>query len=374
MIKRVLINIRQLQFRYTGVQSYIFNLTKNLIIGNPHISFDLATFNYRGDNQFIEQLLSYKNSRLVNTDGFSGLFSEIAFDHISINKAISDQDVYFNPVNIVPLFKKKNVMYVVGVLDLCTFIVPKTTTVSLKIYYHLFLPSSLRRAETIIAISESTKTDLHKIFGIDRSKIKVAYLGVDSKIGKISKKQDRRNKGEYFLMMATSKRKNITNILAAFSMFSKLHIKVQAKIIVNSNLMSDEINRAMEIFSINPRNIKIFTKYTPKVELTRLYRDAICFVYCPEYEGFGLPVLEAMKCGCMVIASNNSSFPEVVKKSGILVDPYNPHKIFSAMEKAYKNPDIRSKYINLGKDTVKKFSWKKTAISVMEIIEKSNER
>ena len=366
MIKSILINIRQLQYRYTGVQSYIYNLILSLIESYPNIHFDLATLNYTGNNQFIEQLKHFRNVTILNTTAGKGPLSDIYFDHIQVSKLISDQDIYFNPVNITPLFKKPGVKYVVGVLDLCTFIVPKTTTFQLKTYYKLFLPSSLSRADTIISISKSTKADLINLFKVPGHKISVIYLGIDSEVvTNITPKKIK--KKNYFLTMATSPRKNVSTVIKAFSLFSKSHSSVKYQIVVNNPVLSKEIKRLVMESDLDSKKVSIMANYVSKQKLSKLYTTAIAFVYCPVYEGFGLPVLEAMSRSCPVITSTTSSLPEVAGKSAIMVNPLSFKDISGAMSDVYSKKILRQKMTKEGLKNVKKFDWKRSAIETMTL-------
>ncbi len=367
MIKQILINIRQLQFRYTGVQSYIYNLTLSLVKEFPNIHFDLATLNYQNDNQYIEVLRENSNVSILNTSSSNSSLTDIYFDHFLVSKQITKQDIYFNPVNITPIFKKPGVKYVVGVLDLCTFIVPKTTTFSLKTYYSLFLPGSLKRADKIIAISESTKKDVVKIFKTKTEKISVVYLGIDGEIHK-SKPTSNHKKQNYFLTMATSRRKNIENVLKAFANFSGSYPEVTFKIVVNNPKLSIEIKNRLKELNIKDK-VELMENYISKEKLSDLYSNALGFVYCPVYEGFGLPVLEAMSKNCPVITSTTSSLPEVAGRSALIVNPQSFYDIARDMEKIYKSQSLRQKMIIEGQKNIVKFSWKKSALKVKNIFD-----
>lgn len=366
MIKSVIVNIRQLQFRYTGVQSYIYNLVLALVKHYPKIHFDLATLNYKGNNQFIEHLKQHQNVSILNTSGSKKLFSEIYFDHVQVSRLIKNQDIYFSPVNITPLFKKPGVKYVVGVLDLCTFIVPKTTTFQLKTYYNLFLPSSLSRADKIISISKSTKTDLVNLFKIPDQKISVVYLGVDSEVV-VSRVPKKINTGKFFLTMATSPRKNVLTVIRAFSVFSKKVPSMHYKIVVNNPILSLEIKKFIRDIGISNKKVQVMANYISKQRLSNLYSRATAFVYCPIYEGFGLPVLEAMSRSCPVITSTTSSLPEVAGGAAITVNPHNYLDIAAAMSKLYTKNSLRIKMIKGGLINSKKYNWEKSAIKTMRI-------
>ena len=111
----------------------------------------------------------------------------------------------------------------------------------------------------------------------------------------------------------------------------------------------------------------IFTGYLPDEDLPALYNAADLFVYPSIYEGFGLPPLEAMSCGCRVITSNTSSLPEVVGDAGIMIDPYDTDALTSSIYEVLTNNELRADMVKKGLERAKMFSWEKTAEETLEI-------
>lgn len=377
--KKILINLRLLQQRYTGVQGYTYNLVKALLKDGYDYEFGLLTLSYNDDNDFIKDLLSYPNAKLVNIKSPRNKFIGNLFDIFFVNFVIKDYDLYFSPVNILPFFKFKNIPYVVGVLDLCTFVVPETTTKELKLYYDLYLGTSLKRADKIITISESAKDDLIRLFKVDESIVETVLLGIDEDYYhiKASKRKDCKILKEmnlvdspYFLVIGTAKRKNLENTLSAFSLFRKKYPKSKLAVVVNNRSMEDYIRKCAEERDVPESSFSLAGKYLTDEELKNLYKHAVAFVFCPYYEGFGLPILESMQNECPVITSNISSMPEVSGDAAILVDPKSPEEMEHAMSEFYLNEDMREDYIQRGLKNAQNYKWEFTSKKLLNIFDK----
>jgi len=114
----------------------------------------------------------------------------------------------------------------------------------------------------------------------------------------------------------------------------------------------------------------IFVDYITQLDLAYYYSSATLLAYPSLYEGFGLPPLEAMACGCPVVISNTSSLPEVVGEAGIMVNPYDTDSLAQAMRRVLTDDKLRDKMVRRGLEQAKKFSWEKTAEQTLEVYEK----
>jgi len=133
----------------------------------------------------------------------------------------------------------------------------------------------------------------------------------------------------------------------------------------------DETLRTIKELELS--NSVILTGYVPDADLPALYSGALCFVYPSYFEGFGLPPLEAMRCGTPVIVGNKTSLPEVVGDAGLLVDPFDVNQIASAMGKLINNSDLRSLLRVKGLERAKEFDWKTTARQTLAVYRKAFE-
>lgn len=214
--------------------------------------------------------------------------------------------------------------------------------------------NSIKRADHILVISKSTKNDLMEIFNIDEKKITVTYLGVDPFFN--YEKTDSIISDDYFLFVGNrGGHKNFNKLLEAFKQSEKLS-KITLVCFGGKPLNKEEMEK------ISRYKLKVKNIQGDDYILKNLYNNAIALIVPSQYEGFGLPVLEAMGCGCPVISSNTSSLPEVGGDAANYFDPTSAEEIKFNIENILISTTIRDKYRTMGLERVKKFTWQKTAI------------
>jgi glycosyltransferase involved in cell wall biosynthesis len=227
----------------------------------------------------------------------------------------------------------------------------------------------------IIAVSEATKKDLVKVMKVSPKRIKVIHEAVDqkifrkqpeSKINLVRKKYGLAK--DYFIYVGTIQpRKNLVRLIEAFSkMPSKKYDLVLAG---KPGWLYDEIYQAPKKFGVEER-VK-FLGFVDTEDLTSLYSGALSFVFPSLYEGFGLPILEAMACRLPVLTSNTSSMPEVSGSRAILVDPKNVEDIAKGLNLLSRNEKLRTELANKGWEWSKSFSWEKTARETLKVLEEA---
>jgi glycosyltransferase involved in cell wall biosynthesis len=225
-----------------------------------------------------------------------------------------------------------------------------------------------KEVDLIIAVSQATKKDIMEILNIPEEKIRVIYEAVSEDVNqvkdqKIIQKVKKKYglKGNYLLSVATLEpRKNLKRIIKAFYLLKKKDLSL---VIVGKPGWDEEISQ----WGLKNKDQRIiFTGYISHEDKQALYSGGTCFVFPSLYEGFGLPILEAMKCGCPVVTSNLSSMPEVAGKAGILVDPLNVKNIAEGINQAIKD---KQELVNKGFEQVKTFSWEKTARETLKVYE-----
>jgi len=163
------------------------------------------------------------------------------------------------------------------------------------------------------------------------------------------------------------KRKNIPTLIKAFYESKRRRTNHKLVIVGKKGWKYDDIFETID--ALNLKNEVIFTGYVPKEDLVKFYNTADLFVYPSVYEGFGLPPLEAMACGCPVITSNISSLPEVVGNAGITVNPYDVEELVEAMYRVLNDEDLRKELSKKGLERSKLFSWRKTAEETWKVYE-----
>jgi len=362
------IDISQLAFPGTGVGTYTKNLVENLLRIDQENDYVLFYSSLRREIKGEELKIENNNVKLKNYR-FPPLFLEILwnrFHFLSIEKFTGQLDVFHTSDWLEPPAK-------------C----PKVTTIhdlAIFKYPEAFSPrgghnivSNLKRklewvkkeSRVIIAVSENTKNDVIEILGISPKRIKVIYEACDEifmrkrsqkEIEEVKKKY--KISGDYILGVGTLEpRKNLKRLFEAFSLLTE---SVPVKLVVTGKVGWGE---SIEKLKIKNEKLKILG-YVPKEDLAPLYAGAQVFVYPSLYEGFGLPILEAMACGCPVVTSNISSMPEVAGKAAILIDPKNIEDIALGIKKAIEK---RDELIREGFERVKNFSWEKNAKETLKI-------
>lgn len=232
-------------------------------------------------------------------------------------------------------------------------------------------------ADHIIAVSQSAMEDIVNIFQVPRDKVSAIYNGVDNfffadrnhelffKIKeKIGIKKDR-----FILFTGTVEpRKNVATLLKAYSKNRDLRNGYSLVLTGGRGWKNENIKRLMRDQGID--NEVTIAGYVSKEELRVLYSFASCFVFPSIYEGFGIPLLEAMACGAPVVCSNSSSIPEVVGNAAILVDPYDVKGFSVSIKDVVENNDLRKMMIQKGLERVKHFSWERASKETLQIYEK----
>jgi len=226
-----------------------------------------------------------------------------------------------------------------------------------------------KEADMVIAISESTKKDIIEILNISEQKIKVVYEAAPDDVIQI-KDQKKINQikdkykldGDFLLSVATLEpRKNLKRIILAFQKI-KRDFPSMKLVIAGKSGWDQGLN---EIIRQKQSDI-VFTGYINRDDLLALYSSTSCFVFPSLYEGFGLPILEAMKCGAPVVTSNVSSMPEVAGQAGVLVDPLSVEEITQGIKKAIGDKEGLAKK---GFKQADSFSWEKTAKETLKVYE-----
>jgi alpha-1,3-rhamnosyl/mannosyltransferase len=223
--------------------------------------------------------------------------------------------------------------------------------------------------EAIITISEFSKKEIMNLLNIDGTQIHVTPLGIDQSF------HPGRNRFEglpnqYVLFLGNLEpRKNLVTLLAAYrSLPRNLRERFPFVIAGASGWHTNELKKAMRLFQRDEK--PIFTGYIPQSLLPSLYRGASLFVYPSLYEGFGLPVLEAMASGVPVITSDSTSLPEVVGDAGVLVNPNDVDRLKGAMMELLEDEKARRELAEKGIARAKLFSWEKCARETIKVYEK----
>lgn len=284
-------------------------------------------------------------------------------------------DLYHAPANYgIPVRKLNHCKTVLTIHDLAPVALPeyyKEASPIIFLKFQSFPGISATVADRVIAVSQSTKSDICKFFDIPPRKIRVIYQGDDEKINqlldkKILKKlQKKHGFGDDYIVCLNeiTFKKNHDRLIYAFADFiKKSSFRNKNFKLLLIGKIDDEFAATLKttLKKTNQEKNIVFLGYISEEELSVLLSFAKLMVYPSLYEGFGLPILEAMACGCPVACSNTSSMPEVAGGAAELFDPYDIKAIADAMLKVVADEELRQKMIKKGFERIKDFSWEKT--------------
>lgn len=324
--------------------------------------------------------------RIVGPKKFWNLFG--------LPKALFQQkpkpEIVFNLGHYCPLLSPSPL--VVSIMDLGYIRYPQHFTKPIYWKLKFWTALSIKRAAHIFSISESTKNDIIKFYKVSSDKITVAYPGYDKskfkiQISKFKIEEVKRKysiKGDYILFLSSLKpSKNVEGLLEAFALVTSGQQPATRKkpitdypspitlvIAGKKGWMFEEIFRKVK--ELNLEKQIIFTGFVEDGDVLALMAGAKVFVLPSFWEGFGIPVIEAMACGTPVVVSNGGSLPEIVGDAGVIVNPYDSKDIARGIKKILEsnNSNYRTRLINKGLKQVKKFNWENCAEKTLSILEK----
>jgi glycosyltransferase involved in cell wall biosynthesis len=280
-------------------------------------------------------------------------------------------DVFHSPDFIPPM--RARGASVITIHDLAFLIYPHFLTKDSARYYGQ-IDRAVRRADRIIAVSESTKGDLIRMLGTPEDKIRVIYEAADP----LFQPEDRPSAleqvqalfdlpGDFILFVSTIEpRKNVTGLLRAYRRLRDDYKLTPSLVLVGARgWLCDEVDELVDKLELRP--YCFFLGSVGSHDLSHLYNAARCLVHPAFYEGFGLPPLEAMACGTPVVVSNVSSLPEVVGDAALLVNPENDEEITVALWRLLTEPPLWAELREKGLCRAAAFSWERAAQQTMAV-------
>lgn len=234
-------------------------------------------------------------------------------------------------------------------------------------YYNYFFPRFAHRAKRIVTVSYFSKEDISRTYKINNDKIDVVYNGVNtlylptSEVEKEIVRAKYSDGNEYFLFIGSlHPRKNICGLLRAYDAFrTSVDSKVKLLVVGESMFKTSDIELAYE--GMRYKDDVVFTGRLSEEDLHQVLGAAMVLTFVPFFEGFGIPVIEAMNAGVPVICSNTTSLPEVGGHAVLYVDPFSRSQIMDAMIKIFQEKELRDLLVLKGFEQKEKFSWDKTA-------------
>ncbi len=350
-----------------GVKVYTQNLLPHLFPMNSKNHYVLM---YQNPN-LIGTYASYPNvDEMALSIPGSIIWDQVAVPWIAKKKKL---DVIFNPKFTIPLLSSAKKVFVLHGSE--WFVIPKTFLWYDRWYFSKLVPLYCRHADKFISVSHTVKNDVVKFTGVDPDKVIPIHNGYDQDRFHVIKdsnhlkavKQKYQLPNKFILWVGQIyPPKNVGRLLRAFSQI-KGEISHQLVIAGEQRWQGKDELRLIRDLGIQDRIH--FTGWVSHDDLPVFYNLADLFVLPSLYEGFGIPLLEAMACGCPVLTSRTGTPPEVVGDTGYLVDPLNVDEIAKGIREVLSNLRIREAMVQKGFERVKSFSWEKCARETLEVLE-----
>lgn len=357
-----------------GVGQYAFNLLKNLYLIDKKNQYII----YLKNSPLSDLPKETKNWR-YKVFGPQKLWTKIALP-LNLYTQPEKLDLFYSPSHYSPLLAPCPTIPTIHDLGYLQF---KSQFTKKDLYQLInWTKQSLKKASHIITVSNFSKTELEKIYKINPKKITIAYNGVDESI-KINSKDQQKilsyynlTPKNYYLYLGTLKpNKNIPFLIKSFAKYLKeteirdLKSEICLVIAGKKGWLFDEIFSTVKQEGIES-NI-VFTDFIDDIQKTTLYQNALALIMPSTYEGFGIPVIEAMKLNTPVISSNIAPLKEVIANNGFYFDPTNQKELVTQLIKFEKiSPSEIEKMTKLAKNRADFFSWTNTAKSVLSVFEK----
>lgn len=291
---------------------------------------------------------------------------------LPIETFVGANEVFYSPDFVLPPTKARR--KILTVHDLSFRRVPETAVPNLKWYLDGAVPRAVARADLIFADSDATRADLIELYHVPPDRVQTLYSGCDDFFHPVTAAHELARVRElyklsrpFILSIGTLEpRKNFVRLIEAYARLPRRN-EFELVIAGGKGWLYDDILNAPERLHISDH--VHFPEYVPDEHLAALYSACAVFVYPSLYEGFGLPVLEALTCGAAVITSNTSSLPEVAGDAAMMVDPRDTDALAAALEHLLEDEELRAGLTRRGLDQAKKFSWEKSARQLRNAIE-----
>jgi glycosyltransferase involved in cell wall biosynthesis len=361
---RIAVNVRFLiKNNLEGIGVFTYETFKRIVTDHPEHNFYFL-FDRKFDPEFI---FSDNITPIVINPPARHPFLWYIWFNLSLPRVLKQikPDIFISADGFLP--PKSNIKTLNLIYDIAFEHYPNDIPQLVSKFYRKFFPKFAANADRIATISEFTKVDIVTKYHIDPAKIDVVYCGSSSIFipiddsEKLSIKQQLTDGIDYFVYVgALHKRKNLSVLLKSFDKFRDICNKEFKLVIIGRKAwQTDEMMQAYE--SMNYKADVIFTGRVSDDLLAKYMGAAYALSYISYFEGFGLPLLEALYCDVPVITSDRTSLPEVAGNAGLIVDPFQVNDIALVMKNIAENPSLRDDLIKKGKHQRIKFTWEITS-------------
>ncbi|MBI4235629.1 glycosyltransferase family 4 protein [Candidatus Peregrinibacteria bacterium] len=358
------IDIREAGGEKAGKGYYTFNLVQSLLTLDTKNHYILYT------KDKIPGFEQYKNAEMRQVAAKS------FFWHRKVAKDAAKEkvDIFFSPTSyIIPAILKKEIKSIFTVHDLVAFLHAKSHNKKATIIERFYLKKALKKAWKVLAVSQNTKRDLLKKFSFAEDKVEVIYPAASQNFKPLDKTKlydfivKTALPKNFFLSVGTLlPRKNYIRLIEAFKIFFYKNPGWHLIIVGQKTRHYNEILAKIKEQRLDG-HVHILG-YLTENSLQNLYNLSQALIFPSLYEGFGIPLVEAMQCGCPVLASNTSSIPEVVVDAALLFDPKDTVEIAHKMQKAASDQSLCETLHFQGLKQSQKFSWQAAAKSFYNLL------
>lgn len=370
---KIAVNTRLLlKNRLEGIGRVTYEIIRRLVEQHPEDEFIFCF-----DRPYDQEFLFGKNvTPLVISPPSRHPFLWYLWFEQSLPRALKKHqpDVFYSPDGYCSLNLKCPTVMVTH--DLAHVHYPKEIPFLVRKYYDYYVPKYLKKSDQVISVSHATKEDIIKQYRLPSEKISVIHNGNRDGFSKIKKEQRQATRTKYsqdckyfFYLGAVHPRKNLERLIMAFDLFKQTS-KSDIKLLIGGRL-AWQTDTVQSVFKQSVHKVDIkFLGFIPEEDLSFLMGSALAMVYVSLFEGFGLPILEAMYAEVPVITSSVSAMPEVAGDAALLVDPLSVDDLVLAMQKIYEDESLRKNLVEKGKIQRAKFDWDQSAEKTYTILKK----
>ncbi len=367
---RIGIDARMYSTEFTGIGRYVYELVRHLLEMDEKNEYVL--FMNQPEYEAFEAPNKRVHKVLVNAHHYS--LKEQTLYLWTLYRAKLDL-MHFTHFN-APIFYRRSSIVTIHDLTLSFFPGKKMNSAFYRFAYNLVLKAAVRNSKRIIAVSENTKADLVNITHVSPSKVEVIYEGVGEEFGprgdtelqeEVAKKYSITK--EFLLYTGVWRgHKNLVNLIRAFALIREgtEGFDLQLVITGEEDPYYPEVKRTVKELGLE--HYVVYTGMVPEKELIALYQTAKAYVFPSLYEGFGLPPLEAMRCGTPVVASKSSCIPEICgEPNALFFDPYDPEDIANVVRRVLLDEGLQKELRECGLRHSLKFSWQDMAEKTLKV-------
>jgi glycosyltransferase involved in cell wall biosynthesis len=372
---KIVVNVQCLvKNKLEGLGWFSYETLKRITVQHPEHEF-VFVFDRQWDEQFIfsdnvKPLILHPPSRhpFLWYLRFNLLFPSM----LRKQKA----DLFLSTDGWMPLHTKVKTVDVIHDLNFEYY--PKDLPFWYRLYYLTYFRRFAKKATRLATVSEYSKTDLINKYNIPADKINVVYNGCNESFKAVDNAQQIKirekysNGKPYFVFVGSlHPRKNLKNLFLAFDILRNKNIELKLLIVGAKRWWTKEINNTYE--SLKYKNDVVFTGRLDSQNLNDVISSALAMTYVSNFEGFGIPILEAFGCETPLITSNITSMPEIAGDAALLIDPASPQSIADAMVLIATDENLRQELIAKGRKRKELFSWQKSADLLWKCVEKAME-